>query len=65
MKTFGIIVGVLGAALFVWHLVKVFLDAEQESGVFTHHWLSLIGGILMLAGIGIYIVGRRGRGLKS
>ena len=23
MKTFGIIVGVIGAALFVWHLVKV------------------------------------------
>lgn len=63
MKTLGIIVGIFGAALFVWHLVKVFLDAERETGVFTHHWLSLFGGILMLVGIGVYIAGRRG--LKS
>ena len=61
MKIFGIIVGVIGAAIFVWHLVKVFLDAEQQTGILSHHWLSLIGGILMLAGIGIYIAGRRGQ----
>lgn len=59
MKLLGIVIGILGTALFVWHLAKVFLDAEQETGIYTHHWLSLLGGILMLAGIGIYIVGRR------
>lgn len=59
MKLVGIIVGIFGAGLFVWHLVKVLLDVEDPTGILSHHWLSLIGGVLMFVGIWIYIVGRR------
>lgn len=59
MKLTGIIVGVIGAMMFVWHLVKVVLGTDQPTGIFTHHILSLVGGILMLAGIGIWIKGHR------
>lgn len=59
MKIAGIIVGIIGAILFVWHLVKVMLDMETSTGIFTHHILSLVGGVIMIVGIGIYILGRR------
>jgi LPXTG-motif cell wall-anchored protein len=59
MKILGIIVGITGAVLFVWHLVKVMLDTEIGTGIFTHHILSLVGGVIMIVGIGIYILGRR------
>ena len=58
MKMIGILVGVLGTGLFVWHLVKVAANAEQTPGFGTHHLLSLTGGLLILAGTGIYIFGR-------
>jgi sensor histidine kinase regulating citrate/malate metabolism len=37
MKILGIIVGIIGAMLFVRHLVKVMLDTENSTGIFTHH----------------------------
>lgn len=51
MKLVGIIIGVIGTIMFVWHLVTVLLNAEDPSGDLTHHWLSLIGGILIFGGI--------------
>ena len=59
MKIARIIVGIVGALMFVWHLVKVFLGTEEQTGVFTHHILSLVGGILMFAGIWLWIAGRK------
>ena len=59
MKILGIIVGIIGAVLFVWHLVKVVMNMESNTGIFTHHILSLVGGILIIVGTGIYILGRR------
>lgn len=59
MKLVGIIIGVVGAAMFVWHLVKVLLGTETQTGAFTHHWLSLVGGVLAFAGILIWIKGHR------
>ena len=59
MKILGIIIGIIGAVLFVWHLVKVMMDMESNTGIFTHHILSLTGGILIIVGTGIYILGRR------
>lgn len=58
MKIFGIIIGVIGAAMFVWHLVKVLFGLEEQTGVLSHHWLSLIGAVIMFVGIGLYAVGR-------
>lgn len=51
--------------MFVWHLVKVLFGMEEQTGILTHHWLSLIGGILMFVGIGIYIAGRRQSSAKK
>lgn len=59
MKIAGIIVGVVGALMFVWHMVQVFLGTEEQTGVFTHHILSLVGGILIFAGIWLWIAGRK------
>lgn len=61
MKLAGIIVGVVGAIMFVWHLVKVVTGTEEQTGTFTHHILSLVGGILAFAGIWIWIKGHRRR----
>ncbi len=58
IKIIGILVGIIGLALFAWHQVKVAADAETSHGFGTHHLWSLVGGLLMLAGTAIYIVGR-------
>lgn len=59
MKPIGLIIAVVGAAFFVWHLTKVLLKIDYGSTPLTHHWISLIGGIVMFIGIWIYTVGRR------
>lgn len=59
MKLAGIILGIVGAIMFVWHLVKVVMGMEEQTGIFTHHILSLVGGILAFAGIWLWITGRR------
>ena len=59
MKPIGAIVAVLGAILFGWHLAKVLLGTDYGRPPFTHHWTSLIGGILMFIGIWIFTIGRR------
>lgn len=61
MKIGGIIVGIIGALLFVWHLVKVMTGADEGTGITTHHVMSLVGGVLMFAGIWLYIAGRKRR----
>ena len=58
IKMIGILVGVFGLGLFVWHLVQVAINQDQGEGFGTHHLLSLTGGLLILAGTAIYIVGR-------
>ena len=63
MKTIGIIIGTIGAALFVWHSVKVVMGTDYGgSGLSNHQLMSLVGGILVVAGTGVYILGRRRKG---
>lgn len=59
MKPIGAIIAVVGAAFFVWHLTKVVLGTDYGKPPLTHHWTSLIGGIVMFIGIWIYTIGRR------
>lgn len=59
MKTGGMIVALIGAVLFFWHGVKVVMGTDDGPPPFTHHWMSLLGGVLLFIGIWIYAVGRR------
>lgn len=59
MKLSGIIVGAIGAIMFVWHLFKVLSGTEEQMGMFSHHILSLVGGIVMFAGIWLWVAGHR------
>lgn len=59
MKSIGAIIAVLGAVLFGWHLAKVLLGSDFGRPPLTHHWISLIGGIVMFIGIWIFTIGRR------
>lgn len=45
--------------MFVWHLVKVGMGTEEQTGIFTHHILSLVGGILAFVGIWLWIKGHK------
>lgn len=59
MKLGGIIVGIIGAALFVWHLANVLFGMDRGTSDYTHHLLSLVGGVLLFAGIWLYVTGRK------
>jgi UDP-N-acetylmuramyl pentapeptide phosphotransferase/UDP-N-acetylglucosamine-1-phosphate transferase len=59
MKLAGIIVGLVGAALFIWHLIKVLMGTDVGDGPYRHQVMSLIGGVLMFVGIWLYAAGKR------
>lgn len=59
MKTSGIIIALIGTALFLWHIRKVIEGTDYGTPPLTHHWISFIGGVLLFIGIWIYAVGRR------
>ena len=59
MKIAGIILEILGALIFIWHAAKVVVGTDVDSGYMNHKILSLVGGLMMFAGIWLYIVGRR------
>jgi len=61
MKIVGIIIGVVGALLFIWHTVKVVQNTDYDSPNMSHQVLSLVGGILIIVGTGLYIRGRKKR----
>ncbi|MDQ6786484.1 MAG: hypothetical protein M3033_06655 [Acidobacteriota bacterium] len=66
IKMIGILVGVSGFGLFVWHMVKVITNQDYDEQSFvTHQWLSLIGGLLILLGTAVYIIGRGRRKRKA
>lgn len=67
MKIAGIIVGFIGAGLFIWHSIAVLMGTDLdnligtqlEMGYMRHGFLSLIGGVIMFAGTWLYVAGRR------
>ncbi len=59
MKVSGIIIGLIGGGLFAWHLTKVVMGTDYGDPPMTHHWWSLIGGVLLFVGIWLYTIGRR------
>lgn len=61
MKTGGIIIGIIGATLFVWHLIKVGFNPDYV-GYASHQVMALNAVILIVFGTVIYFIG--GRRLK-
>ena len=59
MKIAGIIIGILGTVLFLWHAVKVVTGTDIDSALMSHTVLSLVGGIMIFAGTWVYTLGRR------
>lgn len=59
MKLSGIIIALIGGSLLVWHMTKVLLGTDYGKPPLTHHWTSLIGGVVLFIGIWIYTIGRR------
>jgi xanthine/uracil permease len=59
VKLSGIIIALIGGSLLVWHMTKVLLGTDYGSPPLTHHWTSLIGGVVLFIGIWIYTIGRR------
>ena len=59
MKVAGIIIGIIGAVLFVWHVIKVVMGTDMDTAFMSHRVLSLIGGIKVFAGTWLYVAGRR------
>ena len=58
MKTGGLIIGIIGATLFVWHLIKVGVNPDYE-GYASHQVMALNAVILIIFGTVIYFMGRR------
>ena len=59
MRIAGIIIGILGAVLFIWHAIKVVTGTDTDSPDMSHTVLSLMGGVMIFAGTWLYITGRR------
>ncbi|GEM_PF-5476219 len=49
MKICGVIVALIGGALFSWHIAKVLVGTDIGS---THQVMSLVGGLIILVALG-------------
>lgn len=58
MKTGGLIIGIIGATLFVWHLIKVGVNPDYE-GYASHQVMALNAVILIIFGSALYFMGKR------
>ena len=64
MKTGGIVVGIIGVTLLIWHLVKVMSNPNYE-GYASHQVMSVDAVILIIVGIGLYIFGKRNQRIRD
>ena len=58
MKTGGIIIGIIGATLFIWHLAKVASNPDYE-GYASHQVMASNAVILLVFGTALYFMGKR------
>ena len=62
MKTGGIVVGIIGVSLFLWHLVR---SNPNYEGYASHQVMSIDAVILIIVGTFLYIIGKRRLKRKS
>ena len=58
MKTGGIMIGIIGATLFIWHLVKVVSNPDYE-GYASHQVMAVNAVVLIIFGTVLYFMGKR------
>ncbi len=57
MKTGGIVISVIGIALFAWHLIRVSSNPDYI-GYASHQVMSVNGVIVLVFGVTLYFIGR-------
>lgn len=57
MKTGGIVISVIGIALFTWHLIRVSSNPNYV-GSASHQVMSVNGVIVFIFGVSLYFMGR-------
>ncbi len=57
MKTGGIVISVIGLALFAWHLIRVSSNPNYI-GYASHQVMSINGLIVLVFGVTLYFMGR-------
>jgi hypothetical protein len=57
MKTGGIVISVIGIALFTWHLIRVSSNPNYV-GYASHQVMSVNGVIVFVFGVCLYFMGR-------
>lgn len=57
MKTGGIVLSVIGIALFTWHLIRVSSNPNYV-GYASHQVMSVNGVIVFVFGVCLYFMGR-------
>lgn len=59
MRMGGIVIGIIGVTLFLWHLFRGETDADYHFGYASHQVMSVDSPILIVAGAVFYFWGRR------
>ncbi len=57
MKTGGMVISVVGIALFIWHLIRVRYYPDYV-GYASHQVMSVDGLIVFVFGLALYFIGR-------
>jgi hypothetical protein len=57
MKPGGIVISVIGIALFAWHLIRVSSNPHYI-GYASHQVMSVNGVIVLVFGVTLYLMGR-------
>ena len=57
MKTGGIVISIIGIALFAWHLIRVSSNPHYI-GYASHQVMSVNGVLVLVFGVTLYFIGR-------
>ena len=57
MKSGGIVISVIGIALFAWHLIRVSSNPDYI-GYASHQVMSVNGVLVLVFGVTLYFIGR-------